>query len=216
MNPCAGCGGENPSEARFCLTCGKSLPTEPAGPDPAIVSVLETRAMLALLMGIFGIICQLTAPVALVLAKGINRRRRSLGLQPSGMATGGFVLGILGTCLLLLVILGITGPLVYQAMVYVDCPDCGGTGDQVCGICGGDGRMICSLCGGDGTWQDGMWKFNCTACSKDGTASCGRYITSGGGPVIEWRVERTCGGSGEEDCDRCDGRGRIPEEPGSP
>ena len=74
---------------------------------------------------------------------------------------------------------------------WVNCPSCGGRGELVCRECNGTTLMFCGSCDGRGTFQGktcylckGALKVKCTPCYGKGTK--GR-------------------------CDRCHGKGQIPE-----
>ena len=63
----------------------------------------DNRPIIILILGIVGIIfCQLTAPVAWFMGHKYRREMADQGLEPDGMGTAGWVLGIIGTILFVL------------------------------------------------------------------------------------------------------------------
>jgi uncharacterized membrane protein YccC len=90
---------------------------QPTGPWPYPVQPKEPSAIPAMVVGIIavagGMMCYLpilASPVALVLGRrSLNAIRRQPHLGGRGEAMAGFVLGIIGTCMLALVVLVIAG-----------------------------------------------------------------------------------------------------------
>jgi len=87
---------------------GPKAPTPP--PTPPVAAPVEKasgKAVASLVLGIIGVLCcGLLAPVAWILAAQ-ERKAIEEGKSPaagSGLATAGFILGIIGTVLLILVI----------------------------------------------------------------------------------------------------------------
>ena len=68
----------------------------------------------------------------------------------------------------------------------IECPDCGGSGKEVCSYCNGSG---------------GHWETDFGSPLYDGVGSAGR------GQV--WDECTSCWGDGEDDCSRCYGRGEV-------
>lgn len=79
-------------------------PPPPAGyPGPPPVYADTGRATTAFVLGLLGIVlCSLCAPFAWSIGASERRRRMEVGLPPDGMATAGYVMGIIGTILLIL------------------------------------------------------------------------------------------------------------------
>ena len=63
----------------------------------------------AFVLGLLGLIlCSILSPFAWASGAGVNNRRRAAGLPSDGMATAGYVMGIIGTIILILgVVIGI-------------------------------------------------------------------------------------------------------------
>ena len=85
-------------------------------PGGAAASGSNSKATWALVTGILSIpCCQILGPVAIVLAQGARKDIAQTGQQGSGLATAGFVLGIIGTVLLVInIILLATGNSYYS------------------------------------------------------------------------------------------------------
>jgi hypothetical protein len=118
---CPSCGEtlsiENPvpgKEAQ-CTKCQKiftlqAAPQDPAPPPPAApgatgneveIAAANSQGTTALVLGILGFaVCQLCAPFAIIFGLKANNRLKALGAPSNGLATAGFVLGIVGSLIL--------------------------------------------------------------------------------------------------------------------
>jgi len=77
----------------------------PGGYGATAMAPNDSQATLALVLGILGVVCcQILAPVAIFIGNASRRRIQASGgtLGGAGMATAGFVLGIVGTVILVL------------------------------------------------------------------------------------------------------------------
>lgn len=98
---------------------------QPSAPWPYPVQPKEPGATTAMVLGIVavagGMMCYLpilASPVALILGrKSLNAIKRQPHLGGRGEAMAGFVLGIIGTCLLVLFV-AITAAIVFWAISY--------------------------------------------------------------------------------------------------
>jgi hypothetical protein len=83
--------------------------TAPVAPAYGTVAPDHPRATLALILGILGIVaCSVVAPFALVIGRGAVKDIDASGgrLGGRGMAQAGFILGVIGTVILALVLIG--------------------------------------------------------------------------------------------------------------
>jgi Domain of unknown function (DUF4190) len=82
----------------------------PGGYPGAMAPPNDSQATLALVLGIVGVVCcYFLGPVALFIGNASRQRIAASGgtLGGSGMATAGFVLGIIGTVFLVLAAIGV-------------------------------------------------------------------------------------------------------------
>lgn len=78
-------------------------PRVPATPLRSNVPEQDPQATLILILGILGIvICGFLAPVAWYMGQAARTRARAAGRDPDGMVTAGWILGIVGSVLMLL------------------------------------------------------------------------------------------------------------------
>jgi hypothetical protein len=101
---------------------------------------------------------------------------------------------------------------IYNSEPEVECPECGGhgnencdncdgTGEVECGICDGSGEEDCRYCGGSGMDEDAGEE--CDMCEGDGKQTCEHCNGSG------YESCQYCGGDGETNCYECDATGNI-------
>ncbi len=116
---CANCGTENHEDLHFCEQCGAALGQAPANPAtpyygpagwaPYMAPVMSDKAVIAFILGIAGLIfCPFILSIpAIVLGKiSQDEIRRSRGtLRGEGYATAGYILGIIGVAITILVVL---------------------------------------------------------------------------------------------------------------
>ena len=84
--------------------------TAPAAPAYGTIAPDHPRSTLALILGILGIVaCSIVAPFALVIGRGAVKEIDASGgrLGGRGMAQAGFILGIIGTVILALSLIGV-------------------------------------------------------------------------------------------------------------
>jgi hypothetical protein len=84
--------------------------TAPAAPAYGTVAPDHPRATVALILGILGIVaCSVVAPFALVIGRRAVKEIDASGgrLGGRGMAQAGFILGVIGTVILALSLIGI-------------------------------------------------------------------------------------------------------------
>ena len=83
--------------------------TAPAAPAYGTVAPDHPRSTVALILGILGIVaCSIVAPFALVIGRGAVKEIDASGgqLGGRGMAQAGFILGVIGTVILALSLIG--------------------------------------------------------------------------------------------------------------
>jgi hypothetical protein len=107
---CPNCGTVQPDTAKFCNNCGATLPAAPP-PQSYPHPIAEGRGGVILALGILSIIMlgPLTGIPAWVMGHNDMKKIRSGMIVQSekGLTQAGMILGIIGTILGLLVIMGI-------------------------------------------------------------------------------------------------------------
>jgi uncharacterized membrane protein YjgN (DUF898 family) len=87
-----------------------SYGTQPYGtydPSHAAYSALEGRSTTVLVLGILGLVlCQILAPIAWVMGNGVKNEAFAMSRPEPGNNKAGRICGIIGTCLIGLVVLG--------------------------------------------------------------------------------------------------------------
>lgn len=94
---------------------------------------------------------------------------------------------------------------------YGKCQTCGGSGKQDCDQCGGSGQKDCHECGGKGEKQgEGGGKEQGQGQGQEQDQRQGQGQDQGGGHQHGDGEPCSCGGSGQEKCDKCGGKGEQP------